>query len=65
MKLSGNMKAIEFDDNELTSKKERIYRYNVFKDKSNYKMILYTPDKTISLDISNLVKELYNNLRRH
>lgn len=62
MKLTGNMKAIEFDENELTSKKERIYRYNVIKDKSSYKMILYTTDKTISLDISSLMKELKKNI---
>lgn len=62
MKLTGNMKAIEFDENELTSKKERIYRYAVFKEKSNYKMIIYTTDKTISLDISNVVKELKKNI---
>lgn len=62
MKISGNMKAIEFDENELTNKKERIYRYTVFKDKSNYKMILYTTDKTISLDISSLMKQLKKNI---
>ena len=56
------MKAIEFDENELTSKRERIYRYNVIKDKSNYKMILYTTDKTLSLDISSVVKELKKNI---
>lgn len=56
------MKAIEFDENELTSKKERIYRYTVFKEKSHYKMILYTTDKTISLDISSVVKELKKNI---
>lgn len=56
------MKAIEFDENELTSKRERIYRYNVIKDKSHYKMILYTPTKTISLDISSLMKELKKNI---
>ena len=62
MKLTGNMKAIEFDENELTRKRERIYRYNVIKEKSNYKMILYTSDKTISLDISSLMKELKKNI---
>lgn len=62
MKLTGNMKAIEFDENELTSKKERIYRYTVFKEKSSYKMILYTTDKTVSLDISSVVKELKKNI---
>ena len=62
MKLTGNMKAIEFDENELTRKKERIYRYNVIKDKSHYKMILYTPTKTVSLDISGVVKKLNKNI---
>lgn len=56
------MKAIEFDENELTRKRERIYRYNIVKDKSNYKIIIYTPDKTVSLDISSLVKKLKKNI---
>lgn len=62
MKLSGNMKAVEFDNNDLTSKRERIYRYNAFKDRSKYKMIIYTQDKIISLDISDVAKELKKNI---
>ena len=56
------MKAIEFDEKKKKKKKERIYRYNVIKDKSHYKMILYTPTKTVSLDISGVVKELKKNI---
>ena len=48
----------EYDKYDLMSMRNVIYNVQVYNDKNKYRMIVKDNDKTISMDITNIVKDL-------
>lgn len=52
------IEADEMGNNDLITLRKVVYNVKVYNNKSKYRMIIKDLDKTISMDITNIVKDL-------